>query len=93
MDLKQASIEELKAELERKQKEKLKPPEQLEKVSLGSLRKICEDYINFVATDDYHEDDEWLKIDFGNDYERYIYETALETFYGPEIWDFINKEK
>lgn len=56
-------------------------PKKLAKIDFTALEKICQDYIDYCASDEYHED---------NDYEHYIYETALETVFGEDIWKFIN---
>jgi hypothetical protein len=58
---------------------------ELEAIDLQELRNICQEYINFVDDDtEYHED---------NDYKQFIYEVAMETIFGPDIWKFINKRR
>jgi hypothetical protein len=47
------------------------------------LRKLCQDYLEYIAGPDYHED---------NDYDHYIFEAAMTAFYGLEIWEWINKQ-
>ena len=81
--LEELTDDELRAELERRKQPKLKVPEQVVNLNCMSLRTTCRNYIIFVASDDYHDD---------NDYKHYIYETALETIYGKEIWDFTKKQ-
>ena len=59
-------------------------PEQLKEVDLTKLRDICQAYIDFIDDDEeYHED---------NDYDHYIFETALETIFGKDVWMFINNK-
>ncbi len=56
-------------------------PEMKTTVDLDPLKKMLSDYVD--AKECEHGD---------CDCEHYIYETALETFYGPEVWDYINNE-
>ena len=58
-------------------------PKQLDEIDLQQLREIVQDYIDFVDSDDYCED---------NDYSQYIAETAIQTIFGKEVWEFINKK-
>lgn len=51
--------------------------------NLAALEKICQQYMDFLDSEEYHED---------NDYETYIYEAALEVMYGEKVWEFINKK-
>ena len=60
----------------------MEQPKQLETVDLQKLIEICQDYINFIDNDEkYHED---------NDYDHYIFEVAMETVFGKDVWKFIN---
>jgi uncharacterized protein YgfB (UPF0149 family) len=63
-------------------------PEQIkdEQINLKDLREICQAYIDFNDNDEeYHED---------NDYDVYIFETAMVTIFGKEVFnDFINKRQ
>lgn len=63
----------------------MEKPKQLETVDLQNLRKICQDYMNFVDDDEEYHDD--------NDYNQYIFERAMETFYGKDVWTFINNRR
>ena len=57
-------------------------PKQLENVDLAKLRTICQDYIDFIDNDkEYCED---------NDYDHQIFETAMETIFGEDVWKFVN---
>jgi len=67
--------------------EKMKKPKQLkaEEIDLTSLRDICQSYIDFIDNDkEYCED---------NDYDEYIFETAMNTIFGKKVWDFINNRQ
>lgn len=57
-------------------------PEKLAEIDLKAVEKICQDYVDYCVSDEYHED---------NDYKQYIFETAVEAVFGQEIWDFLNK--
>lgn len=48
------------------------------------LEQAVDDYIAFVR-DNYH-------CDPAQKYEQHIFELAVTTFYGEEIWDWINKK-
>lgn len=63
----------------------MKKPEQINEPDLTALRKICQDYIDFIDNDEeYHED---------NDYNQYVFETALETIFGKDVYEYINKRR
>lgn len=49
--------------------------------NLYKLISVCEEYLDFLESDDYYED---------NDYDHYIYEAALEALYGEDVWLWIN---
>jgi hypothetical protein len=54
-------------------------------LDLTKLKYILIQYMEYLSSDNYHED---------NDYVQYIFETTLETFYGKDIFDsYINKIK
>lgn len=50
-----------------------KPPTPLENPDLTGLAKICQEYVDFLQADDYHED---------NDYNELIAEAALTAILG-----------
>lgn len=54
-----------------------------EDIDLTELYRACQDYIDFIFSDDYH-------MDQSEDYEFAIIDTALETVYGEDIFDKIN---
>lgn len=65
----------------------MEKPKQLntEEIDLNALKEICQNYIDFVDNnEEYHED---------NDYDHYIFETAMETIFGKEVWNFINNRQ
>jgi hypothetical protein len=49
--------------------------------NLNKLQKLVEDYVNFKGCD--HCD---------CDCRHFIFETAIETFYGYDIWKYINSK-
>ena len=60
-------------------------PNQLDNPDLNSLREICQEYVDFIDNDDeYHED---------NNYDHYIFEEAMTTIFGEDVWDFINNRR
>lgn len=50
----------------------------------GRLRKLVSDYIDFVNSDEFCED---------NDFRQYIFEEAVEMFYGESIWDWVRSKR
>jgi hypothetical protein len=58
-------------------------PIQIQQPTLNDLRKICQDYLDFLDGDDYHDD---------NDYKHYIFEKAMEAMFGNEVWKYINSK-
>ena len=52
---------------------------------MDRLKKECQDYLDFLDSDDFNED----RLD---DYEHCIFEAALETFHGKDIWDVVNSK-
>lgn len=82
MPLSEYSIEELEQHLEIRKAAKREPPMSNRSIDWSSLRKLVFEYVVFIASDDYHED---------NDYKGYIFESALTAIYGQPIWDWINE--
>ena len=63
-------------------------PEQIkdEQINLKDLRQMCQYYIDFVDNDKEYSED--------NDYSDYIFEAAMTTIFGKEVFhDFINKRQ
>lgn len=59
-------------------------PTALPNPDFTKLIEALQEYIDFVGSDDFHED-----VD--DDYENEIFETALEAVYGPNVWNWINE--
>ena len=56
-------------------------------MNADAIQKICDDYLDYVKSDDYFEDNEW---------QYYIYETVMRAVHGPDIFERIkniHKEK
>lgn len=63
-------------------------PTPIENPNLDELKKICQEYIDYVNSPDSYDN-----ID-GDDLKHYIYETALQTIFGKKIFYYLNnKEK
>lgn len=80
VDLKDASIDELEEELERRQN-KL-PPTPIAQPNFGPLQKMIIESINESIKD--KDEDE--------DFEHYVYEAAIEAVYGKGFWDWYNEQ-
>lgn len=84
MGLERYSNAELEEELRfRKiqEEEKKKKPQQFEILDLTPLRTILRDYIDEATENNYVSDD----------FEHNIFETAMNVFYGVDVWDYINE--
>ena len=81
MAIKDYSIEELEAELERKKKTIKKKPKPKSNVDWSELKEFVVAGITHLADHGYQP----------KDFEHYIYEQALESIYGEKIWDWINE--
>jgi len=79
LELLKSSLDSLGRERDKKLK-----PNLVSAPDLKDLRDVCIEYIDFIDGDDYHED---------NDYAHYIFEAALETVYGKNVWNWINKRQ
>ena len=80
MNLRNCSDEELLLEIERRKKMKESLPSLRFEPDLEPLKKCIKDYLELVAKNEYDEDDK-----------QWIFETALEAFYGKDIWKWINQ--
>ena len=58
-------------------------PLKVENVDIKKLWNTCEDFIDFLNSDEYHED----KIE---NYVNDIFGKAMESIYGKEVFNFIN---
>ena len=64
---------------------RMEKPKQLEQINLDELIKICQEYIDFIDNDEeYYED---------NDFDQYIFEKAMETIFGENVFEYINKRQ
>ena len=61
----------------------MKKPIIVETPDLFALRKICQEYIDAVATREYVDED----------LSHYIFECALSTFFGKDVWNFVNNRE
>lgn len=83
-NLNQFTDEDLQRELERRAnlKKKASKPEQLNPHgSLETLRELCQSYIDTIADEGYVDED----------HKDYIFEAAMEVFFGGDVWDWINR--
>ena len=51
---------------------------------IKDLKEKCQNYINFLKSDEYHEDG-------AEDFETYIFESAMELIFGKDVFDKVNK--
>jgi 8-oxo-dGTP diphosphatase len=58
-------------------------PNMLTEFDLTDLKKVCQKYIDFIYSDEYYED---------NDYSHYIFESAMITLFGKDIFKILNKK-
>ena len=79
INLSEFTEDELVAEIKRRRWGD-KPP-MLQHTDFNKLVETCQKYINYVDSDDYHEDNDWS---------HYIYEAVIETLYGKDVWKWIN---
>lgn len=64
---------------------KMEKPKQLNQVNLDELREICQEYIDFVdSNDEYYED---------NNFDQYIFEKAMIALYGEDVFNWINERR
>lgn len=57
-------------------------PEPVVNPDFAELYKLCKDHIDFLDSDEYHED---------NDDKTFIYEAALEAVFGKDVWKWVNQ--
>jgi len=82
-ELNQASDEELREELARREKatQEAKKPHQVKLPDLTELRGACQSYIDELAGGKNADSDST----------EYIFEAAMETLYGKDIFNWINE--
>ncbi len=69
------------------QGESISLPKKLELVEnpdLAALQELLKKYADFVQGDDYYSD---------NDYQHYIYEEVIDTFFGRDFWTVLNGKR
>lgn len=57
-------------------------PNKLPKPDFQVLEKLTKEGLESIETNDGHP---------GKDFEHYVFEAAMEAFYGPDIWFWWNK--
>lgn len=82
MMLENISTDDLQAELERRKKVHSPKPAQVQIVNLEPLWKLCTAYINDLDEKGYVDED----------HSHYIFEAAMEVFYGKGVWNWINSK-
>ena len=77
------STEDLEKEIDKRKKQKVKDekPTQLENIDIKSLKEICQNYIDDLEKNAYADED----------YEHYIFETAMNCIFGKDVWKWINE--
>lgn len=85
MDIKNIPSEELINELKRRENTFLKKdkPVRLYHIDFSPLIFICESYISQLQNDEYGPDE---------NFEYYIFESAISCIFGMSVWKWINKK-
>lgn len=52
----------------------------IESPDLSALKTMCQQYIDDIANNEYIDDD----------FSHYVFECALTTFFGKDVWKFVN---
>jgi len=81
--LENISTKTLEEELKKRKEVKQEPaPKQSQSFNFEPLQDICQEYIDSVEKDGYANED----------FDHYIFETALECIFGKEVWSWVNKK-
>jgi hypothetical protein len=82
-ELKNFSKEELEQEIERREAIELQstPPELLKEPDIEKLRKSVTDYVQHIVKEGFEQ----------KNGAHYVYEDAMEAFYGKSYWDWHNE--
>jgi hypothetical protein len=80
--LRNATDEELAAELARRQVGEPLLPTKREPIDWSPVLATVEAYLKWCASDEYHEDNDW---------ETHIYEAAVTAVYGDSFWAWTRK--
>ena len=77
--------EQLKEELKKREEEREmgEIPQLIENPDFESLKILVLEYRDFVASDDFSDDNEW---------ENWFYEGVIDTFFGKKFWHWYNKK-
>jgi hypothetical protein len=60
---------------------KMNKPTLLKNIDLEDLENLCQEYLDYIDSEEYCGD---------SDYDHFIFEKAMETLYGEDIFDYIN---
>jgi len=77
--LKHISTEELREEIKRRNNSVIEPPKQIKCINIEPLKEICQSYIDALNQDGYIDEK----------YKQYIFEAAIEYFYGYKVWEWV----
>ncbi len=82
MDISKVTNDELRQEIEKRKiaETKPKPLTIYTNPDVAKFQKLCSQYIDSLAGEEYFKDHEY-----------YIFEAAIELFYGKDVWDWINE--
>lgn len=80
MGLEEYTPDQLKKELERREKKPV-APKMIDNPDFTALKLLCQDYVDYCVSDAFCED---------NDYDDHISEAVIEAFFGEEFWQFFN---
>lgn len=58
-------------------------PKPIENPDTFALGALVTEYMDFIESEEYHED---------NDFRQYIFEEAVRTIYGKDVWKYINSK-
>lgn len=76
------STDEIEAELKRRKEAEKEKPEPINGIFPKGMQDLCEDYVNEV----------WSKgYEYGADFKHYIFENAVESVFGKDIFEKLNK--
>jgi hypothetical protein len=81
INLDDLTMEDLENELVRRKKELAKRPEALLKPDYSAISRYAESIINTIAKEGYPP----------KDHKHYCYEIVMETVYGRQVWEWLNK--
>jgi len=76
--------EQLQEELAKRktQRREVAKPGLLDSPDLSNLQKLCQGYIDKLARGEYCDED----------YDHWVYEEALTTLFGEDVWDWIRNQ-